>query len=108
MLKYSDWRILKYLVFFFGKILFHFTVSGHCDALCLTCSKPGTYCLQLAAFRSLRYYKRGAERPCDEVNGLIINNYRPPLPLGNREVTEYNHSDYTNLELVKMHLCELF
>jgi carbonic anhydrase len=63
---------------------------------------------QLAAFRRMRYYKRGKERPSDEFDGLIINNYRPPLPLGNREVTEYNHSDYTNLELVKMHLCELF
>jgi len=44
---------------------------------------------QLAAFRSLRIYKRGKVHPCDEFNGLAVNNYRPPLPLGNRELREY-------------------
>lgn len=43
---------------------------------------------QLAEFRSLRCYKRGEDCPCDEVEGLIINNYRPPLPLGSRELKE--------------------
>ncbi|PNF19325.1 hypothetical protein B7P43_G07303 [Cryptotermes secundus] len=43
---------------------------------------------QLAAFRSLRCYKPGEACPCDELEGLIINNYRPPLPLGNRELRE--------------------
>jgi carbonic anhydrase len=43
---------------------------------------------QLAAFRILRYYKRGEECPCDEFNGLQIINHRPPLPLGNRELRE--------------------
>jgi carbonic anhydrase len=43
---------------------------------------------QLAAFRSLRYYKQGEECPSDEFNGLQIINYRPPVPLGNRELRE--------------------
>nr|BAU68125.1 carbonic anhydrase [Nasutitermes takasagoensis] len=43
---------------------------------------------QLAAFRSLRCYKRGEECPCDEVDGLLISNYRPTLPLGTRELRE--------------------
>jgi len=54
----------------------------------LMCSKPGTSCLQLAAFRSLRCYNREEECPCDEVDGLLISNYRPTLPLGNRELRE--------------------
>lgn len=43
---------------------------------------------QLSVFRSLRCYKREEACPCDEVEGLITNNYRPPLPLGNRELRE--------------------
>ncbi|KDR09625.1 Carbonic anhydrase, partial [Zootermopsis nevadensis] len=43
---------------------------------------------QLSAFRSLRCYKPEEACPCDELEGLVINNYRPPLPLGNRELRE--------------------
>ncbi|KAJ4448744.1 hypothetical protein ANN_00135 [Periplaneta americana] len=43
---------------------------------------------QLSVFRSLRCYKPEEACPCDELEGLIINNYRPPLPLGNRELRE--------------------
>ncbi|KAJ9592260.1 hypothetical protein L9F63_001156, partial [Diploptera punctata] len=42
---------------------------------------------QLAEFRNLRCYKSD-EGACDDIEGLIINNYRPPLPLGNRELRE--------------------
>lgn len=44
---------------------------------------------QLELMRSLRCYDVNEECPCDEVNGKVINNYRPPLPLGNRELREY-------------------
>ncbi|XP_068087146.1 carbonic anhydrase 1 isoform X2 [Anabrus simplex] len=43
---------------------------------------------QLAAFRSLRCYCEGEDCPADELQGLVINNYRPPLPLGNRVLRE--------------------
>lgn len=41
---------------------------------------------QLNTFRSLRCYPKGAE--CSKEEGCIVNNYRPPLPLGNRELRE--------------------
>ena len=39
-------------------------------------------------FRQMRSYDVCEECPCDELNGLVINNYRPPLPVGNREIRE--------------------
>lgn len=45
-------------------------------------------CEQLKIFRQLRCYDVCDECPCDEMNGLVINNYRPPLPVGNREIRE--------------------
>lgn len=44
---------------------------------------------QIKNFRNLKCYDAGEECPCDELNGQVINNYRPPLPLGNRELREY-------------------
>lgn len=44
---------------------------------------------QLDLFRNLNCYDVKEECPCDELNGKVINNYRPPLPLGNRELREY-------------------
>lgn len=53
---------------------------------------------QLDLFRDLRRYDVNEECPCDEQNwlvydavdeidpGKIINNFRPPLPLGNRVI----------------------
>lgn len=43
---------------------------------------------QLTEFRKLRCYDVCEECPCDELNGLVLNNYRPPLPVGNREIRE--------------------
>ncbi|PSN32135.1 Carbonic anhydrase 13 [Blattella germanica] len=43
---------------------------------------------QLAAFRNLKCLKEEDAAACDDLEGLIINNYRPPLPLGNRELRE--------------------
>lgn len=99
MLKYSDWWDWKCFVSLKDSLSFH------CKWFCLTylsfCTLGSicvhtnwffwilcTSCLQLSAFRSLRCYKREEACPCDEVEGLIINNYRPPLPLGNRELRE--------------------
>lgn len=46
---------------------------------------------QLELFRNLRCYDVAEECPCDvlDIDGKVINNYRPPLPLGNRELREY-------------------
>lgn len=44
---------------------------------------------QLEAFRNLRCHDVCEERPYDDVDGQVINNYRPPLPLGNRELREF-------------------
>jgi carbonic anhydrase len=44
---------------------------------------------QLDNFRQLRCYDIKEECPCDELNGRVINNYRPPLPLGNRELRDF-------------------
>jgi carbonic anhydrase len=44
---------------------------------------------QLNHFRELRCYDVNEECPCDELKGKVIQNYRPPLPLGNRELREY-------------------
>ncbi|GLH01507.1 Uncharacterized protein GBIM_07644 [Gryllus bimaculatus] len=43
---------------------------------------------QLAAFRQLRCYAAGEECPCDELRGFVSLNYRPPLPLGERQLRE--------------------
>ncbi|XP_026474423.1 carbonic anhydrase 13 [Ctenocephalides felis] len=44
---------------------------------------------QLEAFRSLRCYDVAEDCPCDDLHGgQVINNYRPPLPLGNRDIRE--------------------
>lgn len=43
---------------------------------------------QLSAFRTIRRIGKGDEyQQCDD-GGLVLNNYRPPLPLGNRELRE--------------------
>lgn len=44
---------------------------------------------QLEMFRRLRCYSSNEDCPCDELNGQVINNFRPPLPLGNRELREF-------------------
>lgn len=44
---------------------------------------------QLQAFRELRCYDALEDCPCDEQNGQVINNFRPPLPLGSREIREF-------------------
>ncbi|EEB15697.1 carbonic anhydrase, putative [Pediculus humanus corporis] len=41
---------------------------------------------QLSIFRTLRCHTK--ENIINESDGLIMNNYRPPLPLGNRELRE--------------------
>ncbi|XP_013785725.1 carbonic anhydrase 2-like isoform X1 [Limulus polyphemus] len=41
---------------------------------------------QLEAFRKLQSYCEGQKPPGGELNGCIVENYRPPLPLGNREL----------------------
>ncbi|XP_033226987.1 carbonic anhydrase 2 isoform X1 [Belonocnema kinseyi] len=43
---------------------------------------------QLNIFRNLRKFPRGEECPCHENHGVVINNFRPPLPLGNRVLRE--------------------
>lgn len=46
---------------------------------------------QIELMRNLRCYDVVDECPADEFMGKVINNYRPPLPLGNRELREYGH-----------------
>ncbi|XP_013791704.2 carbonic anhydrase 7-like, partial [Limulus polyphemus] len=41
---------------------------------------------QLEAFRKLQSYCKGQENPGGELEGYIVENYRPPLPLGDREL----------------------
>ncbi|XP_037927263.1 carbonic anhydrase [Teleopsis dalmanni] len=43
---------------------------------------------QLDAMRDLNCYDVKEDCPCNELNGKVINNFRPPLPLGNRELRE--------------------
>ncbi|KAH0948701.1 hypothetical protein HN011_007111 [Eciton burchellii] len=43
---------------------------------------------QLNIFRNLRKFPRGEECPCHENHGAVINNFRPPMPLGNRVLRE--------------------
>ncbi|XP_075215592.1 carbonic anhydrase 2-like [Lycorma delicatula] len=43
---------------------------------------------QLAVFRSMRSYSQQEMCPVDEHNGHVLHNFRPPLPLGNRELRE--------------------
>lgn len=43
---------------------------------------------QLELMRNLRCYDVNEPCPCDDGNGKVINNYRPTLPLGNRELRE--------------------
>lgn len=44
---------------------------------------------QIELMRNLRCYDVNEKCPCDEIMGKVINNYRPPLPLGNRELREF-------------------
>lgn len=50
---------------------------------------------QLEHFREMRCYDAREECPCDDSlhktfeYGKVINNYRPPLELGSRELREY-------------------
>ncbi|XP_058981167.1 carbonic anhydrase 2 [Musca domestica] len=44
---------------------------------------------QLEAMRDLNCYDVKEDCPCNELNGKVINNFRPPLPLGNRELREF-------------------
>lgn len=45
---------------------------------------------QLDKFRGLRCYDIGEACPDDhELNGQVLNNYRPPCELGNRELREF-------------------
>lgn len=44
---------------------------------------------QLDLMRNLRCYDVNEECPNNELGGKVINNYRPPLPLGNRELREF-------------------
>ncbi|KAL5280001.1 CA2 family protein [Megaselia abdita] len=46
---------------------------------------------QLDAMRNLNCYDVKDECPCDNLKGKVINNFRPPLPLGNRQLLEYGH-----------------
>lgn len=46
---------------------------------------------QIELMRNLRCYDVNDECPCDEILGKVVNNYRPTLPLGNRELREYGH-----------------
>lgn len=50
---------------------------------------------QLSKFRNLRNYSREEECPCDEFEGHIYDNYRPPLPLNDREL-RYCRGDDTD------------
>ncbi|XP_063225267.1 carbonic anhydrase 13 [Bacillus rossius redtenbacheri] len=43
---------------------------------------------QLSVFRTLRCYEEHEECPCNELQGLLVKNFRPPLHLGNRELRE--------------------
>ncbi|XP_018324449.1 carbonic anhydrase 13-like isoform X2 [Agrilus planipennis] len=45
---------------------------------------------QLKAFRKLRCYCRDDTCPCDQYEGFVKDNFRPPAPLNNREVREYS------------------
>ncbi len=44
---------------------------------------------QLENFRQLRCYDFKDECPCDELEGQVINNYRPPVEIGNREIRDF-------------------
>jgi len=44
---------------------------------------------QLATFRSLKCYERKNPCPCDELRGKMVDNYRPPLALGERQVKNF-------------------
>ncbi|KAJ8879823.1 hypothetical protein PR048_020431 [Dryococelus australis] len=43
---------------------------------------------QLSLFRTLRCYEPEEACPCNELQGLVVKNFRPPLHLGNRELRE--------------------
>lgn len=43
---------------------------------------------QLESMRRLRCYSEGEECPCDNLKGQLLKNFRPPLPLGTRELRE--------------------
>ncbi|CAH0546002.1 unnamed protein product [Brassicogethes aeneus] len=43
---------------------------------------------QLQAFRNLKSYCKEGQCPCDDYKGHVQNNFRPTLPLGQREIKE--------------------
>lgn len=43
---------------------------------------------QLNAFRNLKTYQKEESCPCDEFKGFVKSNFRPTLPLGQREIRE--------------------
>ncbi|XP_060535393.1 carbonic anhydrase isoform X2 [Cylas formicarius] len=43
---------------------------------------------QLDAFRRLKCYSQQDQRPCDEFQGFVKANFRPTLPLGQRDIKE--------------------
>ncbi|VEN63654.1 unnamed protein product [Callosobruchus maculatus] len=43
---------------------------------------------QLAAFRNMKSYPREAHAPSSKYNGCVKRNYRPTVPIGQREVVE--------------------
>ncbi|CAH1155584.1 unnamed protein product [Phaedon cochleariae] len=43
---------------------------------------------QLMTFRTMKSYSREDNCPCDEYKGFVKKNFRPTLPLGQREVKE--------------------
>ncbi|KAJ1525837.1 hypothetical protein ONE63_009034 [Megalurothrips usitatus] len=42
----------------------------------------------MESMRRLRCYSEGEECPCDNLKGQLLKNFRPPLPLGTRELRE--------------------
>jgi carbonic anhydrase len=44
---------------------------------------------QFEQFRQLRCYDFKDQNPGDEFEGQVINNYRPPVEIGNREIRDF-------------------
>ncbi len=61
--------------------------DSQCRQLSVLLSPTFAFKKQLAALRSCCSFKRGAKKPIDDdFDGLIVENYRPPLPLNDREL----------------------
>jgi len=69
-------------------ITFSSSPNGNLEHKFFYVSKHGRFRLQLNAFRSMRTWT--PEECCSEAHGgpQLVNNYRPPLPLGNRVLRE--------------------